>query len=181
MVENIILNGVDITEIYAGSSYGGKTGRWKAYDGTQRRTTPIVAGYKLPDENMVEGGLHFKLPNGLHTGYISNIVFNDIQVLVKGGNPSADTSAIPPELGVGQYNASNLKTAPSYGLWVRHVKGLTVKNSSFFYEQPDNRFPFFLEDVLGAKLSDIKLPIPKDVESVKLRNSADIHIEHMGN
>ena len=181
MVENIILNGVDITEIYAGSSYGGKNGRWKAYDGSQRRTTPIVAGYKLPDENMVEGGLHFKLPNGLHTGYISNIVFNDIQVLVKGGNPSADTSAIPPELGVGQYNASNLKTAPSYGLWARHVKGLTVKNSSFNYEQPDNRYPILLDDVLGATISGIKMPKSKEIEPVKLKGSAGVTVENIIN
>jgi len=180
-VENIILNGVDISEVYAGSSYSTKNARWKAYDGSQRRATPIIAGYKLPDAAAIEGGLNFKLPNGMHTGYVRNIVFNDICVLVKGGNPVSDTSSIPPELGVGQYNASNLKTEPSWGIWARHVAGLTVKNSSFFYEQPDNRFPFFLEDVLGAKLSDIKLPIPKDVESVKLRNSADIHIEHMGN
>jgi len=181
MVENIILNGIDITEVYAGSSYGGKNGRWKAYDGTQRRTTPIIAGYKLPDAAVVEGGLNFKLPNGMHTGYVRNIVFNDVHVLVKGGNPLTDTSAIPPELGVGQYNASNLKTAPSYGIWARHVAGLTVKNSSFYCEQTDNRFPFFLEDVMGAKISDIKLVKPQTAETVKLKNSNEIRIENMDN
>ena len=181
MVENIILNGIDITEVYAGSSYGGKNGRWKPYDGTQRRATPIIAGYKLPDTNVVEGGLHFKLPNGRHTGYINNIVFNDIQILVKGGNPSADTSAIPPELGVGQYNASNLKTEPSYGLWARHVTGLTVKNSSFNYEQTDNRYPIFLDDVLGAVISNIKMVTPKDIGAVKLKASTDVKVEKIIN
>ena len=47
VVENIIINGIDITEVYGGSSYGDKTKRWEAYDGTQRRATPIIAGYKL--------------------------------------------------------------------------------------------------------------------------------------
>jgi hypothetical protein len=61
-----------------------------------------------------------------------------VHVLVKGGNPLADTATVPPELGVGQYNASNLKLQPSYGLWARHVQGLTVTNSSFNYEKTDN-------------------------------------------
>lgn len=145
-VENIILNGIDIYEVYAGSSFSSKT-RWKAYDGSQRRASPIVAGYSLPDN-----GIDFRLPNGRHTGYIKNIVFNDVQVLVKGGNPASDTTAVPPELGVGQYNASNLKVQPSYGLWARHVHGLTVTKSSFKAEQPDGRYMIYLDDVKEAKI-----------------------------
>jgi hypothetical protein len=179
VVENIIINGVDITEVYAGSSFGDKTKRWDAYD-SQRRATPIVAGYKLPDSEVVEGGLNFKLPNGKHTGYIKNISFNDVHVLVKGGNSLADTSFTPPELGVGQYNASNLKLQPSYGLWARHVQGLTVTNSSFNYEKTDNRYVIFLDDVIEAKLLGIKAMKAKDNSSViKLKNSSNIKIENI--
>lgn len=161
-VENIIINGIDIYEVYAGSSFSGKQ-RWKAYDGSQKRATPIIAGYSLPDN-----GIDFKLPNGEQTGYIKNIVFNDVQVLVKGGNPASDTAAVPPELGVGQYNASNLKVQPSYGLWARHVKGLTVTKSSFNTEKPDGRYAIFLDDVKGAKIAEVKSTL------IKLKNSTDI-------
>jgi polygalacturonase len=156
MVENILINNIDVHEVYAGSSFGEKSARWKPYDGSQRRTTPIVAGYSLPDHDSVEGGLDFKLPNGKHTGYITNIDFKDVHVLVKGGNPATDTTMLAPELGVGQYNASNLKVLPSYGLWARHVKNLTVDNCSFNFESPDNRYPIFLDDVLDSKFSSIK-------------------------
>jgi hypothetical protein len=177
-VENIILNGIDINEVYAGSSYSGN--RWKAYDGSQRRATPIIAGYSLPDTKLVEGGLDFTLPDGRHTGYIKNIVFNDVHVLVKGGNPPADTSASPPELGVGQYNASNLKVQPSYGIWARHVKGLTVTASSFNYEKRDSRYAFFLDDVAGATINGVKTVRANDNASViKLRHSSGVSIENM--
>ncbi|MBB5438724.1 polygalacturonase [Pedobacter sp. AK017] len=177
-VENIILNGIDIAEVYGGSSYGGKNGRWKAYDGKQEKATPIVAGYKLPDPETVTGGLNFKLPNGLHTGYIKNIVFNDVHVLVKGGNAAADTANLAPELGVGQYNVANLKVQPSYGIWARHVSGLTVKNSTFNYEKRDSRYGIFLDDVLGARFSALKLVRAKDNATViKLKNSSDVAIE----
>jgi len=179
-VENIIINGIDVLEVYGGSSYGGRNGRWKAYDGTQRRATPIIAGYKLPDSSSVEGGLNFKLPNGNHTGYIRNIEFNDVNILVKGGNPLSDTAANPPELGVGQYNASNLKLQPSYGLWARHVKGLSVKESSFNFEKPDSRYVFFLEDVIGASIAGIEMVKAKDsYELIKLKNSNDVRVENV--
>jgi polygalacturonase len=177
-VENIILNGVDIAEVYSGSSYGDATKRWKPYDGKQKKATPIVAGYALPDSSVVEGGLHFKLPNGKHTGYIKNITFNDVNVLVKGGNPITDTSAAPPELGVGQYNVGNLKVQPSYGLWARHVMGLNVKDCSFNYEQQDNRYALFLDDVAGAKLANIKMVKPTPVDGIiKLKNASNILVE----
>jgi len=177
VVENIILNGIDIYEVYAGSSHSGK--RWKAYDGTQRRATPIIAGYGLPDNSLVEGGLDFTLPNGKHTGYIKNVVFNDVHVLVKGGNPLADSEKTPPELGVGQYNVSNLKIQPSYGIWARHVMGLTVKESSFNYEKRDSRYAIFLDDVTGAKISSVKMVKANDNDSViKLKNSSGVSIEN---
>lgn len=178
-VENVILKGVNIYEVYRGSSYRHKDVRWKPYDGSQDKATPIVAGYKLPDSESVEGGLDFRLPNGKHTGYIKNIVFRDVHVLAKGGNPPTDTTKVPPELGVGQYNVSNLKVQPSYGLWARHVKGLTVKQSTFNYEKRDSRYALFLDDVVGAQLSDIKMVKARDNDHViKLKNSSDIAIEN---
>lgn len=177
-VENIIINGVDIAEVYGGSSFGDAKTRWKPYDGKQRKATPIVAGYALPDPSVVEGGLNFKLPNGKHTGYIKNIVFNDVNVLVKGGNPITDTAAAPPELGVGQYNVANLKVQPSFGLWARHVKGLNVRNSSFNYEKKDNRYPIFLDDVIGAAIQDVKTVKPAEVDAlIKLKNAQNVTVE----
>jgi polygalacturonase len=157
IVEHIMINGVDIAEVYAGSSFGDKNKRWKNYDGSQRRASPIIAGYSLPNNADVEGGLNFLLPNGKHTGYIKNISFSDVNVLVKGGNPISDTAAAPPELGVGQYNVSNLKVQPSYGLWARHVMGIEVKNCSFNFETTDKRYALFFDDVIGATIKNVKM------------------------
>ncbi|HTH29887.1 MAG TPA: hypothetical protein VL946_01000, partial [Lacibacter sp.] len=128
----------------------------------------IVAGYNLPDSKFVQGGLNFKLPNGEHTGYIKNISFNDVHVLVKGGNPVSDTAAAPPELGVGQYNVSNLKVQPAYGLWARHVMDIHVKNCSFNFESTDKRYALFFDDVIGATIKNVKMV--KASENNKLIN-----------
>lgn len=59
-VENIILRAIDIEEVYAGSSYRNLNVRWKAYDGSQNRATPIVAGFSLPASDAVRGGFRFQ-------------------------------------------------------------------------------------------------------------------------
>lgn len=176
-VENILLNGVDVFEVYGGSSFRG--GRWKAYDGTQRKASPIIAGYKLPDSGVTGGGLNFKLPNGKHTGYITNIAFSDIHVLVKGGNALEDSKISPRELGVGQYNVLNLGVQPAYGLWARHAKDLRIENCSFNYEKRDSWFSIVLDDVVGAKIDSVKMVKAEDNNHViKLLNSSDVTVRN---
>jgi len=179
VVENILVNHIDVTEQYAGSSYGNKP-RWKPYDGSQRKAAPIIAGYKLPDPAAVQGGLTFSLPNGKHTGYVRNVVFNDVHFLAKGGNPKSDEANQPAELGVGQYNASNLGVLPAYGLYARHVMGLTVTDCTFNYEKRDSTPPLLFDDVVGATLTDVKLVRAQDQELlVRLRDSRDVSAEKL--
>ena len=177
VVENIILNGIDVAEMYAGSAF--RAPRWKAYDGSQASQAPIIAGYELPRPEVVEGGrLSFRLPNGKHTGYIRNVAFGDVHFLAKGGNPKSDAERLPPELGVGQYNAANLGVLPAYGMYARHVEGLTVTKCSFNYETRDSRPAILLEDVVGARISDVKLVRAADQPTlVKLRGSRDVAME----
>jgi len=148
-IENVVINGIDISEVYGGSSF--RSERWKTYDGSQRESTPIIAGYKLPDSEAVEGGLNFLLPNGLHTGYINDVEFTDINMTVKGGHPESDGLISPPELGVGRYNAGDFNTLPAYGFWVRHVKGFQLKNCNINYETIDKRRAVVFDDVTGIE------------------------------
>jgi hypothetical protein len=122
--------------------------------------------------------LDFTLPDGKHTGYVSNVIFNDVNILVKGSNPLSDTAAHCPELGVGQYNASNLKTQPSYGIWARHVKGLTIKASTFNYEKRDSRYAICLDDVLGARISSVHMvKAAENKHVIGLKNSTGVTVD----
>lgn len=154
-VENIFIHGVDISEVYGGSSFRGD--RWKPYDGSQHEAPPIIAGFKLPDTKAVKGGLTFRMPDGRHTGYIRNIRFSDVDLTVKGGHLEADAGAFPPEIGVGRYNVGDLKTQPAFGFWFRHVDGVTLENCTVRTEQPDARHAVYLDDVLNATITDLKV------------------------
>ena len=175
-VENIVICGVDIDEVYGGSSFRGD--RWKAYDGSQSTATPIIAGFKLPDTEVVEGGLTFRLPNGQHTGYIKNVQFHDVNLLVKGGHPVEDAEAYPPEIGVGRYNVGDLKIQPSFGFWARHVKGFLLDNCSISAEQKDGRYAVVLDDVIGAEIRNLKVKEGiTDKENVKSLRSEKVIIK----
>jgi len=154
-VDNVTISGVDISEVYGGSSFHGE--RWKAYDGSQNKATAIIAGYKLPDNADVEGGLTFRLPDGQHTGYIENIRFSDVNMTVKGDHAAADAGLIPPELGVGRYNVSDFRIQPSYGFWIRHVKGLTMKDCVIRTEKADGRYAVVLDDVHKADVIGLQV------------------------
>lgn len=154
-VENIVIRGVDIDEVYGGSSFRGD--RWKAYDGSQHKATPIIAGFKLPDTENVEGGLTFCLPDGRHTGYIENIQFHNVNLRVKGGHPAEDAEARPPEIGVGRYNVGDLKIQPAFGFWARHVKGFVLDNCKIDAEAGDGRYPVVLDDVRGAEIRNLQV------------------------
>lgn len=155
-VENIVISGVDVEEVYAGSSYYNST-RWKPYDGSQPESTPIIAGFKLPDAANVIGGLNFTLPDGQHVGYIENATFQDIRIKVKGGHPISDAALCPPEIGIGKFNIRDLEVQPSFGFWARHVKGLVIEDCLIEAEKKDGRYPVLLHNVTGARFSNLKV------------------------
>ncbi|HUS03136.1 MAG TPA: hypothetical protein VMY77_15465, partial [Chitinophagaceae bacterium] len=47
------------------------------------------------------------------------------------------------------------------------------------YEKPDNRYVVFLDDVIGAKFSNIKMVKAKDINTViKLKNASNVIIQN---
>lgn len=179
-VDNIVINGVDISEVYGGSSF--RKDRWKPYDGSQNEAAAIIAGFKLPDDDAVEGGLGFTMPDGRHTGYITNVSFSDVNLLVKGGHPAADADAVPPEIGVGRYNVVDLKTQPAYGFWFRHVDGLNIDGCEVGAEKKDGRYAVYLDDVHHARISGLGVkPNANKREPVGVVRSTDVDFTDFDN
>lgn len=155
-VENIVICDVDIDEVYAGSCYYNGI-RWNAYDGTQPESTPIIAGFKLPDPDKVQGGLNFSLPDGHSVGRIKHVEFHRVNIKVKGGHPEEDAQLTPPEIGVGKFNIRDLKVQPAWAFWARHVEDLLIKDCNVSAEKIDGRYPVLLDNVWGAKIDHLNV------------------------
>ncbi|TXK84605.1 S-layer homology domain-containing protein [Paenibacillus sp. N3.4] len=150
-VRNVNIKDVNIEEVYQGSQYSNPSKRWVPYSGVSTtKASPIIAGYKVGD-----GGP--TLPDGRNIGYIENLHFENVAVLVKGGNSFADSEISPPEMGVGKYNIGDIGEQPSYGFWAKHVKGLTFTNVTTNFEKNDDRYAIVLDDVQDATIDNMKM------------------------
>lgn len=95
---------------------------------------------------------------GLPERIVENVVFDNVQLTLPGGqgpaNPAREIPEHPdryPELGMfGQL--------PAYGLFARHVRGLTVRDTRFTLAQSDARPPVSLDDVSDATIDNLSAP-----------------------
>jgi len=66
---------------------------------------------------------------------------------------------------------------PSYGFFIRHVKGLRINDVSVSYLKDDARSPFVLNDVNGIDVSSLKAKNAPDVPAFLLRDVQDFKIQ----
>jgi hypothetical protein len=82
-----------------------------------------------------------------------NIVFNNFTVESAGGADAAAAAAIPPHVS-GSYPPRYLQTRPSYGMFLRRAKGITLSEVGVSWLDPDGRPPFILNDVHAVSFLD---------------------------
>jgi hypothetical protein len=91
---------------------------------------------------------------GLPGAYLQNIRLEDVTVRYPGGGSPFIASRSPadsvPELPANYPEFSMFRELPAWGMYVRHVRGLTVRNLQFYCAAKDYRTAIVLDDVEGA-------------------------------
>ena len=64
---------------------------------------------------------------------------------------------------------------PAYGFFIRHVKGLAMRDVEVSYLKEDVRPPFWLNDVIGVDFQHIKAQRSEGVPMFVLKNVADFN------
>ena len=86
---------------------------------------------------------------------VENITLSNISVTVPGGGTEADRDIILPEVTKLSPENSNFgKTFPTYGLFVRHAKNITLSNVHIETLQDDKRDMLLFDDVENLKIID---------------------------
>ena len=92
--------------------------------------------------------------SGIPGHEIEDVTLNNIQIWYRGGGTVAD-AAIQPKEGVKDYpDPAYWGTMPSYGMYIRHVRGITLDDIQLHTLAPDARPPFVLDDVTGVRVRD---------------------------
>lgn len=114
---------------------------------------------------------------GLPGHYIENVVMENIDFSytgfgnldVKNREIAEDEARYPEQLFFG--------TLPSYGMYLRHVKGLKLRNVSMTLRNHDNRSAVVMDDVIDSSLEDINPHITLEAASLMvLKNCIDVDL-----
>jgi polygalacturonase len=107
-------------------------------------------------------------------GYlIEDVRLHNIRVYAKGGGTKEQAALEPPEREVIYPEPSMFGELPSYGFFIRHTKGLQMRDVEVSYLSPDLRPAFVLNNVSGAEFINVKAQREAGVPAFVLKNVTD--------
>jgi hypothetical protein len=111
--------------------------------------------------------------NAMSDVYMENISFNDVHVTFPGGGTTEQGALRDVPKIAGEY--FEIGTPPSYALYARNVKGLTLQNVRFEKELADARPAVIFDHVEDAAVNGLSAQGQKDAESLmRFIDSKDI-------
>jgi len=109
---------------------------------------------------------------------IEDLTLSDIRIDYEGKGASDWAQYDPPEDEAQDYpEPSRLGTMPAYGIFARHVSGLTLRNVNVSYAAPDLRPAVVLDDVQGIEFDHFKGQIEAGVPEFMLYNTRNFDVE----
>ena len=111
-------------------------------------------------------------------GYmIEDVRLQNIRVYAKGGGTMAQAALDPPEREVIYPEPTMFGELPAYGFFIRHVKGLQMRDVEVSYLSSDLRPAFWLNDVAAAEFIHVKAQKESDAPAFVLKNVTDFSLQ----
>jgi polygalacturonase len=110
---------------------------------------------------------------------VENVSISNLRIIYRGGGTLSDFNREIPERTNEYPKAKMFGNLPSYGFYIRHAKGISLKNVFLSYESNEERPVIYCDNVKDIELSGIKAKSPgsstpyfflKDVEGATLSN-----------
>ena len=107
---------------------------------------------------------------GMKEEPLRNIRLHNIQIRYSGGGTSDLSKKEYREQGTNYPEPRWAGPTPAYGLYARHVDGLTVRGLYLETIRPDYRHVVILDDVKNADIQDLTAPVQKGAEKIVIKN-----------
>ena len=114
--------------------------------------------------------------NAMGDYYLENISFTDVHVKYGGGGTAEQAAKVVPNEAAEYFGVWNHAPGgpPAYGMYARNVKGLTLQNVRFEYEEPDARPAIIFDNVQDASINNLTAKGSVSTELLRFINSKDI-------
>jgi polygalacturonase len=113
--------------------------------------------------------------SGIPGHSIEDVRFDNIYVQHRGGGSKESAAIDPPEIENSYPEPNRFGPVPAQGFFIRHVKGIVMRDVTIKPIQEDLRPAFVLEDVDGADFTHIKAPRTPE-GSFALKNVKDFSV-----
>lgn len=113
---------------------------------------------------------------GLPGHPVEDVVLENIEINYGGGGSktvaeiTTDNLSSVTENAAGYPEFTMFGEIPAWGLYVRHAKGITIKNVKLNLQQSDFRAAYVFDDVAGLQLSRIDIPVVNKTPAIILNN-----------
>ena len=174
LLEDVSINNITMRDIGNAPIYLRLGRRMRGPEGT-----PVGSLRRINISNVViynataQSGV---LISGVPGHAIEDVSLSNIQIWSKGGGTKEQADIVPKEDEKGYPEPDNLGTMPSYGFYLRHIKGITLDNIQLHTLSADARPPFALDDVNGADFFRVKADKSAEAPVFAVKNSADLTI-----
>lgn len=105
---------------------------------------------------------------------IEDVTISNVRILYRGGGTAEDAARKPEEREETYPEPSMFGTVPAYGLFIRHARGLTLRDIVLGTMTADARPPVVLQDVQNLRLDHVDAPHPAGVPFAVFRGIADL-------
>ena len=113
---------------------------------------------------------------GIAGEYIENVTLRDIRIESAGGGTLEQARAAVPQREAAYPGQRTLGTLPAYGLFLRHVRNLTIDGLDLRYntETSEQRPALVLDDVIDANLTKLRIQPVEQMPSVRIVNGQGV-------
>ena len=134
----------------------------------------IISNITATDETMLNSSI-----TGIPGSYVENVILKDFIFTSKGTGTLVEANAVVPE-NEKSYPQTNVVfgySVPAYGMYVRHVRNLSMENFIFNLKAPDERPAVVLDDCHNIRINNFDVDIPaKNQPLIRLVQSTNVTI-----
>ena len=155
-LENVVVSGVTMRDIYGPPIFVRLGARLRGPAGIKVGALQGLAISGLTCRGSDDCGP--AIISGIPGHRVADISLRDVDLLLEGGGAKPLAAVIPPENDRVYPETDMFGPLPAQGLFARHVKNLDLSRVAFRSVRPDARPVIWLDDVRGARFSDLRLP-----------------------
>jgi polygalacturonase len=145
-----------------------------------RETTKVGAMRRVIISNIVVYNADPKyssIISGIPGYLIEDVQLSNIRVYAKGGGTKEQAALEPPERENIYPEPAMFGDLPAYGFFIRHIKGLQMRDVEVSYLTSDQRPAFWLNDVIGAEFIHVKAQREVDVPTFVLKHVSNFSLQ----